>query len=114
MKTKTELYNMEDGELIREVLCLQKVIEDREINESKCSAIHNYHFASNEIIKLTKDRFNGSAIILGGVYSLSGKMLVKPLTIKNGLSNITINGLLDDLEYSYNSMIEFKPTGKRL
>ena len=110
MKTKTELHGMDERELIHEVLCLQKIIEDREINESKCSAIHNYHFESNAIIKLTK----GSAIILGGVYSLSGKMLVKPLTINNGLSNITINGLLDDLEYSYNSMIEFKPTEKRL
>jgi hypothetical protein len=114
MKTKEQLHKLEDHELIHEILCLQKIIEDRKIEESKCSAIHNYHFASNGIIKLTKDRFLGSAIILGGIYNLRGELLVDPVSISNGLSNNTINGLLDDLEATYNRLIEFKPTTERL
>lgn len=114
MKTKEQLHQLEDHQLIHEILCLQKIIEDRKIEESKCSSIHNYHFASNEIIKLTKDRWLGSALIFGGIYDLKGKLLVKPITIDNGLSNSTINGLLDDLTESYNHKVEFKPTEKRL
>ena len=57
MKTKEQLHQLEESQLIHEILCLQKIVEDRKIEEAKCSAIHNYHFASNEIIKLTKDRW---------------------------------------------------------
>lgn len=114
MKTKDQLHNLEDHELIHEILCLQKKLEDMQINEAVCSQIHNYHFASNEIIELNKDRFLGSAVILGGVYSLSGKQLVKPITITDGLSNNTINGLLDDIQSTFDHKIEFKPTTKRL
>ena len=114
MKNKTELHQMEQSELIHEVLILQKIITDRQINEAVCSQIHNYHFASSEILKLNKERYTGSAVILGGVYTLSGKLLVKPITINDGLSNSTINSLLDDIEMTYQHKIEFKPTTKRL
>ena len=73
MKTKEQLHQLEDHQLIHEILCLQKIIEDRKIEESKCSSIHNYHFASNEIIKLTKDRWLGSALIFGGIYDCKGE-----------------------------------------
>lgn len=72
MKTKTQLSSMGKGDLVHTVLCLQKVIKDMEINEIVCSQIHNYHFAGSEILKLSKDRYLGSAILLGGFYSLGG------------------------------------------
>ena len=114
MKSKEELQNMEDYELVSEVLGLQAKLADMGINEAVSSQIHNYHFASNEIIKLTKDRYNGSSLILGGIYSLSGKQLVKPICISGGLSNETINGLLNDIQFTFDYKTEFKPTIKRL
>lgn len=114
MKTIAELHNLEDHELINEVLKLQESLREMDIKESVCSQIHNYHFASNELLKLTKARFSGSGIILGGIYSLSGKCLMKPLTISGGLSNNTINGLLDDIQDTFDYKTEFKPTTNRL
>ena len=114
MKNKTELHNMDDHELIHEILCLQKVIADMSINEASCSQIHRYHFASNEVIKLTKERYMASGFILGGIYSLSGKQIVQPLAISGGFSNSTINALLDDIDRTFNYKIELKPTTKRL
>jgi len=55
MKTRTELRNLEESELIHEILKLQKIIDDMQINEAVTSQIHNYHFASNEILKLNKE-----------------------------------------------------------
>lgn len=114
MKNKIQLDNMNERELIQEILKLQKILSDREINEAVCSSIYKYHFASIELIKLNNKRFLGSAVILGGVYSLSGKELMKPLTITDGFSNKTINALLDDIQRTFDHKIELKPITERL
>lgn len=113
MSTGKDLHQMEDLELINEILKLRTIISSRNISEAECSQIHNYHFTSNEILKLDSKRYTGSAVILGGVYDLKGKMLSRPITITDGLSDNTINALLDDIERTYQHKITFKPTKTR-
>lgn len=113
MKTADQLKNMDDHELIHEILVLQEKLRNVNPEESEASAIHNYHFASNELLRLNKDRYLGSAVILT-VHSLKGEVLVKPISITDGFSNNTINCLLDDLQYTFNYKTELKPTEKRL
>lgn len=113
-KTPQGLLKLDNSELISEILKLQKVVSDMEINEAVCSQIHNYHFSSNELLKFGLEYYRGSGLILGGVFSLSGKQLMKPITISDGLSNETINSILDDLKRTFDYKIELKPTDKRL
>lgn len=84
-----------------------------EHDQYKASLIHTYHFAGSELLKCNQQKFLGSGVIIE-IRSLSGKTIMSPVMIKDGLSNGTINSLLDDMERSYNSAIEFKPVVKRL
>jgi len=113
MKTIIELQNLPDHELIHEILCLQKQLEDLRVNESKSAAIHNYHFTSEKLLKLDSTHYMGSAVVLT-LHSIKGVPLIEPTSISNGLSNESINSLLDDLSRTYKERIEFKPTEKRL
>jgi len=113
MKTITQLDQMDERELKHEVLCLQKVLGDLQVDEFKSSVCHRYHFASNELLRLNRDRYLGSAVIIS-IADLKGELLIKPVSFKDGLSNESINALLDDLQYSYDSVIELTPTIKRL
>ncbi|QCQ61896.1 hypothetical protein Barba19A_gp056 [Rheinheimera phage vB_RspM_Barba19A] len=83
------------------------------VDQYKASLIHTYHFAGAELLKCNIDRFTGSGLIVT-IKSLSGKELVMPFMVKDGLSNTTINTLLDDMQRSFDSGIEFKPVQKRL
>ena len=114
MKNLTkDLSNMEERELISEILQLRKIITDLESTELHASQIHNYHFASNELLKLTEKRFLGSGFIMT-ITSLNGLPIVKPITISNGFRDTTIDCLLDELQRTFEHKIEFKPTTKRL
>jgi len=113
MKTEAEFYNLEDHELIYEILCLQKQLGDLRISESKSSAIHNYHFTSEKLLKLDSNHFLGSAVVLT-LHDIKGVPLINPTSISDGLSNESINSLLDDLSRTYKERISFKPTEKRL
>lgn len=84
-----------------------------EVDQYKASLIHTYHFAGAELLKCGNDRFMGSGLIVQ-IKSLTGKELVTPFMIKNGLSNTTINGLLDDMQRTFDDATEFKPQQKRL
>lgn len=111
--TPESLRQLDDHELVNLVLQLQAQIDDLKVSEAESSQIHNYHFASNEILKLTKDRFAGSAVILA-IHSLSGKPIVKPVSISGGFSNKMINCLLDELQATFDHKCELKPATKRL
>jgi hypothetical protein len=84
-----------------------------EHNQYKASLIHTYHFAGSELLKCNQQKFMGSGVIIE-MRSLSGKSLMMPVMIKDGLSNNTINSLLDDMQRSFESAIEFQPVAKRL
>lgn len=80
----------------------------RELREAKAMAVHNYHFASKEIEKLSIDRCMGSAVILE-LTLLGGKKGVEPVAIRNGLSAETIAAIKADLKRSFEWATEFKP-----
>jgi hypothetical protein len=111
--TPASLEILEDYELRGVILTLQRTLDDLTISEAKSSAIHNYHFTSNEVLKLGADKYMGSAVIIS-IFDLKGKPLITPTTISDGFSNNTINCLLDDLQRTFNHKIEFTPTVKRL
>lgn len=113
MKTVKELKNLEERELIHEILVLQETIKNLKHTECHASQIHNYHFASNEILKLTEKRYLGSGFIMS-ISSLKGEPIVKPVTISDGFSNSTINCLLDELQKTFDYRVSFKPTEERL
>jgi hypothetical protein len=109
---------MQDYEQIealeKEIAGLKKQLElIGKVDQYHASLIHTCHFAGAELLKLGNDRFIGSGLIIE-IKALSGKTLVMPTMIKDGLSNTTINSLLDDKQRSYNSGIAFKPQQKRL
>lgn len=113
MKTKQELQQMDDQELISEVLQLQEKLKSLQVCQFKASLIHSYHFSGAELLKIGRDRMLGSGVILA-IYDLSGKFKVRPVMIKDGLSNTSINALLDDMQYSYDNAVAFKPMTDRL
>ena len=113
MKTQNELYNMDKEQLIMEVLALQNEISNKTVCEFKSSLPFAYHFAGNELLKLSRDNFMGSGVILS-VSDLKGKPLLNQVCLKDGFSNKTINTLLDDMQYSYDLATSFEPIKERL
>ena len=100
--------------LKKEVAALREKLDlIGKVDQYKASLIHVYHFAGNELLKCNNDRFMGSGLIVE-IKSLKGDTVVMPFMVKDGLSNTTINSLLDDMQRSFNSSIEFKPVEKRL
>ena len=81
-------------------------------DEFEASLAHVYHFAGHELIKLGRDRRLGSGVIIE-IRDLSGKVLVKPVLFKDGLSDSTINSMLNDMEYSFSLATELKPITAR-
>ena len=112
-KYQKELDQLEAYELVHEVLYLQKELEDLRVSENKASSVHNYHFTSAELLKLSTKRYYGSGVIIS-LHGLDGKRLIAPTTIRDGLSVASINGLLDDIQLSYDRTIELKPVTTRL
>lgn len=100
-------------ELLQEIEELKLQLKTKkEHNEYKSSMAHVYHFAGNELIKLGRDRCMGSGVIIE-MRALNGETVVQPFLLKDGLSDSSINSLLDDMEYSFNLATEFKPITKR-
>ena len=83
---------------------------ERKLVEAQAQQIHNYHFASAELDKLGTTHCMGSAVVVT-LTTLGGGKTMGPVAIRNGLSDVTINALKDDLLRSFNQAIEFKPKG---
>ena len=106
--------NEQIAELEKEVAELKLKLDlIGKVDQYKASLIHTYHFAGNELLKCGNDRYMASGLIVE-IKNLSGKAVVMPFMVKDGLSNETINALLDDMQRSFNSSVEFKPVEKRL
>ena len=113
MKTQQELHNMDEDQLVAEVLLLQNELRNKAICEFKSSSACSYHFAGNELLKLNRDRYMASGVIMT-ISDIKGKELMQQVCFKDGLSNESINALLEDMQYSYDRAVEFKPMTKRL
>jgi len=77
---------------------------------ARAQQTHNYHFASYALDKMTTKRFMGSGLIIT-IKALNGEELIKPVCIKDGLSDATIAALQADLARSYALAVAFKPRG---
>lgn len=109
---------MFDSEQVEQLEAEVKALKEQlaligKVDQYKASLIHTYHFAGGELLKCGKDRLLGSGLIVE-IKDLNGKQRVMPFMVKDGLSSTTINSLLDDMQASFDSAIEFKPVTKRL
>jgi hypothetical protein len=87
------------------------IAEDKEV-EMKAQMAHIYHFASDALLKLGRDKLTGSGLIVQ-ITCLGGKEGCTPFCVSDGFSDTTINALLDDIQYSYDKEVSWKPTTKR-
>lgn len=70
--------------------------------------VHRYHFADLALEKLSPKHMTGSAVILT-LESLGGKVLVEPVSIRDGLSPELILALRRDFYRSYELATIYKP-----
>lgn len=84
-----------------------------EIAELKAQLAHVYAFASSELLKLGTDRLMASGIFMR-LHKIGQTEPVVDVVIRDGLSNRTINSLLDDLSRSYDLATMHHPSLKRL
>lgn len=82
---------------------------ERKVIELTAQLASSYHFASATLPK-AKDLM-GSGVLVQ-LTALGGKELINPVVIQNGLSEATIEALMNDIRRSYNYATELKPKGE--
>ena len=82
---------------------------ERQLMEAKAQQIHNYHFASQDIEKLGIKHCMASAVIV--TFSTLGGRTIRPVAIRDGLSEATIKALQEDMRRSFEQATAFKPKG---
>ena len=83
---------------------------ENKLRSAEAYQVHKLHFASYALDKLSTDRMYGSGVIIS-ITSLSGKPLVDPTVISDGLSPETIAALQADMRRSFEKRTESKPKG---
>lgn len=80
----------------------------RKLKEMEAQMTSSYHFASAGLDKATYPALMGTALIIE-MTALGGRELMRPVAIRGGLSQETIDGLRKDIARSYDEAVEFKP-----
>lgn len=89
----------------------QRIAElENRLRSAEAFQVHKLHFASYALDKLSTDKMCGSGVIIS-ITSLSGKPIVDPTVISDGLSPETIAALQADMRRSFEKQTEFKPKG---
>lgn len=89
----------------------QRIAElERKLIEANALQVHQHHFASAELDKVSTDKLHASAVILT-LTTLGGRVTIGPVAIRQGLSAETIAAIRADLVRSYEDAIVFKPKG---
>jgi hypothetical protein len=83
-----------------------------EIAELQAQLAHVYAFASSNLPKLSTDKLMASGVFMR-LHKIGQTDPIIDVVIRDGLSNRTINSLLDDLSRSYELAILQKPSLKR-
>ena len=83
---------------------------ENKLRGAEAYQVHKLHFASYALDKLSTDTMYGSGVIIN-ITSLSGKQLVDPTVISDGLSPETIAALQADMRRSFEKRTESKPKG---
>lgn len=84
-----------------------------EIDELKAQLAHVYAFVSSELPRLSTDKMMASGVFVK-LHRIGQSEPFISVVIRDGLSNRTINSLLDDLSRSYELATMHKPSLKRL
>ena len=89
----------------------QRIAElENKLRSAEAYQVHKLHFASYALDKLSTDMMGGSGVIISITY-LSGKPIVDPTVISDGLSPETIAALQADMRRSFEKRTELKPKG---
>lgn len=93
----------------------EKVVEtksdlSRKLKEALAGQAYVYHYAQLEVENLSIEKLIGSGVVLE-ITTLGGRVGVKPVLIRDGLSEETINAIKTDLKRSYDLAIAPKPKG---
>lgn len=83
---------------------------ENKLRSAEAYQVHKLHFASYALDKVSTDRMGGSGVIISITY-LSGKPIVDPTMISDGLSPETIAALQADMRRSFGERTELKPKG---
>ena len=83
---------------------------ENKLRSAEAYQAHKLHFASYALDKISTDRMGGSGVIISITY-LSGKPIVDPTVISDGLSPETIAALQADMRRSFEERVELKPKG---
>jgi hypothetical protein len=87
----------------------QRIAElERKLMEAEALQVHNYHFASAGLDKASTDHLMASAVILT-LTAIGGRVICRPVAIKDGLSKETIAALKADMVRGYADTVAFKP-----
>ena len=82
---------------------------ERKLMEAEAQQIHHYHLASHELERMGTTHCVGSGVIV--TFTVIGGRTIKPVAIRDGLSEATINALQEDMRRSFGKATEFEPKG---
>lgn len=83
---------------------------ENKLRSAEAYQVHKLHFASYALDRLSTDCMHGGGVIIS-ITPLSGKPLVEPTVISDGLSPETIAALQADMRRSFEKRTELKPKG---
>ena len=83
---------------------------ENKLRSAEAYQVHKLHFASYALDKISTDKMFGSGVIIS-ITNLSGKPIVDPTVVSDGLSPETIAALQADMRRSFEKQMELKPKG---
>jgi hypothetical protein len=83
---------------------------ERKLLEMEAQLASSYHFSSVTLKEFTYPKLMASGVLLQ-LSTLGNTKSMVPVVIRGGLSQETVNGLLKDMNRSYEESIELKPKG---
>jgi hypothetical protein len=95
---------------VREELASKVKYLERQLMEAKAASVSNAHFVIPKLKKLGKARMMGSSVTLE-IQSLGGRITTSNFSISDGLSQKTIDALIEDLERDYKHKCAYTPSG---
>ena len=81
---------------------------ERKNRELEAQLAYVYHYAKHGIAKTDRSQMTGSGIVVQ-LHWLGGKEVCPAFLMKDGFSKATIEALTEDLKFSYERAVEFKP-----
>lgn len=84
---------------------------EQKLMEAEACQVHRAHFASANLHRASTDKLMGSGVMVRLSF-LGGAEVCSPFVVKDGLSNITLEALNEDLKRSFELSTTYKPKEK--